>query len=117
LASVGGTLNPSELEECYRRKTGALIAASVQIGVLTAEATDSIFAQALSRYGSFIGLAFQIADDVLDVESDTATLGKRAGADEARGKPTYPSVLGLTAAKAEARRLHLEALESLTPLG
>ncbi len=117
LASVGGNLTPDELQDCYRRKTGALIAASVQLGTLASDAANTPLAHALYGYGHAIGLMFQIADDVLDVESDTATLGKRAGADEARGKPTYPSVLGLDAAKTEARRLHTEALESLRPLG
>jgi geranylgeranyl pyrophosphate synthase len=117
LASVGGRMTPDELRDCYARKTGALIAASVRLGTLAAESAEATRVQALHAYGDAIGLAFQIADDVLDVESDTATLGKRAGADEARGKPTYPSVIGLQAAKDEAARLHRLALESLSPLG
>jgi len=117
LDSIGGTMNAAQLQDCYRRKTGALIAVSVRLGAVAPQAPDAALTAALTRYGEAVGLAFQIADDVLDVESDTATLGKRAGADEARGKPTYPSVLGLEAAKAEARRLHREALESLGPLG
>jgi geranylgeranyl pyrophosphate synthase len=114
LASVGGSMSASELEDCYRRKTGALIAASVRLGALAA---DTAAPSALDTFGEALGLAFQIADDILDVEGSPETLGKPAGADEARGKPTYPSVLGLDRAKAEAQRLHALALESLGPLG
>ncbi len=117
LASVGTAPTPAELEDCYRRKTGALIAASVLLGALTADAAASPLVAALNRYGQALGLAFQIADDVLDVEGNTETLGKTAGADDARGKPTYPSILGMERSKTEARRLHTEALESLRPLG
>ncbi len=117
LASIGESMTLPALEDCYRRKTGALIAASVQMGALAAKSATPGMIQALAAFGEAIGLAFQIADDILDVESDTATLGKQAGADEARGKPTYPSVIGLAAAKAEAERLHQRALESLHPLG
>lgn len=117
LASVGGTMNARELEDCYRRKTGALIAASVQMGALCAEAAVPASLRALTTYGEALGLAFQIADDILDVEGTPETLGKPAGADEARGKPTYPSVLGLERARAEAQRLHAQALESLGALG
>lgn len=117
LDSVGGVMTHAELQDCYQRKTGALIAASVRLGALAAQNAPTEHANALTRYGEAIGLAFQIADDVLDVEGSTETLGKQAGADEARGKPTYPSVLGLERAKSEAQRLHRAALESLAPLG
>ena len=116
LASVGGAATPAQLEDCYRRKTGALIAASVQIGALTFETANSTLIDALTRFGQAVGLAFQIADDILDVEGTAEILGKPAGADGARGKPTYPSVLGLENAKTEARRLYTEALESLGAL-
>jgi farnesyl diphosphate synthase len=114
LASVGGSMNASELEDCYRRKTGALIAASVRLGALAANTAPPA---TLDIFGEALGLAFQIADDILDVEGTPESLGKPAGADEARGKPTYPSVLGLDRARAEAKRLHALALESLGPLG
>ncbi len=117
LASVGGQLTLPELANCYRRKTGALIATSVRLGALTSDTENSAFADALKGYGEALGLAFQIADDILDVEGDAEILGKRAGADKARGKPTYPSVLGLEGAKIEAQKLHAEALENLKPLG
>jgi farnesyl diphosphate synthase len=117
LASVGSGATLAALEDCYRRKTGALIAASVQLGALTAESADPAQVRALGTYGAALGLAFQIADDVLDVEGTAESLGKPAGADQARGKPTYPSVLGLAGAKSEAGRLRAEALESLAALG
>jgi len=116
LASVGSEPTVAALEDCYRRKTGALIAASARLGALTAESADPALVRALSNYGEALGLAFQIADDVLDVEGTVESLGKPAGADQARGKPTYPSVLGLAGAKAEAERRRTEALESLAPL-
>jgi geranylgeranyl pyrophosphate synthase len=73
--------------------------------------------QALARYGWAVGLAFQIVDDILDEEGEARILGKSPGSDRARGKPTYPSVLGTPAAKARARELEAAALESLRPLG
>lgn len=118
LAAVGLPLSPAELEDMHRRKTGALIHASVMLGLhAAARPGDARIAEALHRYGWAVGLAFQIIDDVLDVEGETATMGKASGADRALGKPTYPSVLGLDAAKARARTLQAVALESLAPLG
>lgn len=118
LAAVGLPLSPAELEDMHRRKTGALIHASVMLGLhAAARPVDARIAEALHRYGWAVGLAFQIIDDVLDVEGETATMGKASGADRALGKPTYPSVLGLDAAKTRARTLQVVALESLAPLG
>ncbi len=117
LASIGSVLTPAELQDCYQRKTGALIAAAVELGALTQENMQPPLTDALKQYGAILGLAFQIADDILDVEGNTETLGKTAGADQARGKPTYPSILGLDRSKAEAARLHADALESLSALG
>jgi geranylgeranyl pyrophosphate synthase len=117
LASIGKPMTAEMLDNCYRRKTGALIAASVRLGALAAPRAEAAKTAALGAYGVALGLAFQIADDILDVESDAETLGKPAGADQARGKPTYPSVLGLDGAKAAARQLHDRALESLRPMG
>ncbi|MFL6651573.1 MAG: polyprenyl synthetase family protein, partial [Sulfurifustaceae bacterium] len=95
-----------------------LIHASVMLGVAAAAqpAAPTVLA-ALDGYGWAIGLAFQIVDDILDVEGEVDVMGKRPGVDQARGKPTYPAVLGLPAAKARARELHAAALESLRPLG
>jgi geranylgeranyl diphosphate synthase type II len=118
LAAVGKLLSPLEIEDMHRRKTGALIHASVLLGVHAALTPVSPpVADALERYGWAVGLAFQIVDDILDVEGETTTLGKVPGADRALDKPTYPTVLGLKAAKARARELEDLALESLKPLG
>ncbi len=116
LGAVGVTLNLEQLEAMHARKTGALIRAAVALGALTANA-DAATRARLDDYARAIGLAFQIVDDILDVESDTATLGKPQGSDAERAKPTYPALLGLEKAKALAADCHRRALESLTPLG
>jgi len=117
LAAVGRQLALDALQDMHARKTGALIRAAVRLGALAAEKANQNLTAALDRYGETVGLAFQIADDVLDVEGETETLGKRAGADEARGKPTYAAVLGPDGARAKAEALLDRALESLAPLG
>ena len=115
LGSVGLKLDQAALEYMHRHKTGALIEASVQLGALASgQATDANL-QALSVYARAIGLAFQVQDDILDVESDTATLGKRQGADIARDKPTYPALMGLEQAKSYALELRDQALNALRP--
>lgn len=105
------------LETMHSLKTGALIRASVLMGAWSAEQLDHGVLQALSRFGATIGLAFQIQDDILDVEGDTDTLGKVAGADSAREKPTYPSVAGLDQAKRRAEELCDEAITVLERVG
>jgi farnesyl diphosphate synthase len=117
LAAVGKQLSVETLQDMHARKTGALIHASVVLGALAQEVASASARDALDHFGRAIGLAFQIVDDILDVEGETATLGKTAGADVARGKPTYPALLGLAGAKQRARELHEQALESLRPLG
>ncbi len=117
LASVGKTLSVAELEAMHQRKTGALIAAAVRLGALANPATPAATLDRLADYGRCLGLAFQITDDILDVEADTATLGKPQGSDTARAKPTYPAILGLEEAKTQARRYHQQALASLSGLG
>ena len=117
LESVGGKLSLSQLEDCYLRKTGALIRAAVLLGALAREDADHRLLAALDEYGRTIGLAFQITDDILDVEGEIDKLGKTPGADQARNKPTYPALLGLNEAKARAHALHARALETLKPLG
>lgn len=115
LGSVGLKLDQAALEYMHRHKTGALIEASVQLGALASgQATDDNL-QALSVYARAIGLAFQVQDDILDVESDTATLGKRQGADIARDKPTYPALMGVERAKSYALELRDQALNALRP--
>ena len=117
LGAVGRRLQPAALEDMHRRKTGALLRASVLLGAIGAGVTDGPRYDALSSYGADLGLAFQIQDDVLDVLGETATLGKVAGADAARGKPTYPSILGLAESRRLAR-LHCDrAIQALSPLG
>ncbi|MCU1719792.1 MULTISPECIES: (2E,6E)-farnesyl diphosphate synthase [unclassified Pseudomonas] len=115
LGSVGLKLDQTALEFMHRHKTGALIEASVRIGALASNRAGDAELQALQQYAQAIGLAFQVQDDILDVESDTETLGKRQGADIARDKPTYPALLGLDAAKAYALELRDQALDALRP--
>ena len=115
LGSVGLKLDQSALEYMHRHKTGALIEASVKLGALASGRATPAQLQALQTYARAIGLAFQVQDDILDVESDTQTLGKRQGADIARDKPTYPALLGLDVAKAYALELRDQALAALRP--
>ncbi|MBI3778992.1 MAG: polyprenyl synthetase family protein [Gammaproteobacteria bacterium] len=117
LASGGKTLTLPQLEDMHRRKTGALIHASVLLGALARENVAAEKLTALENYSRAIGLAFQITDDILDVEGNAETLGKKPGVDRERGKPTYPLLMGLSEAKARAKTLHAQALESLAPLG
>lgn len=112
LFSVNKNIDVQQLETLHRMKTGALIRAAITMGAtLTGASQEQL--QALDQYGEAIGLAFQVQDDILDIESDTATLGKTQGADQALNKPTYPSLLGLPAAKQKARQLHEQALSAL----
>ena len=117
LESVGRTLTLDQLERMHLLKTGALIRASVRLGALSAGARDPEILRRLDEYARCIGLAFQIRDDVLDIESATETLGKKQGADVALNKPTYPAILGLEASRAHARALHERASERLAPFG
>ena len=116
LAAVGRQLAIDELEQMHRMKTGALLAAAVNMGAAAA-GTDAAAAAAADAYGRALGLAFQIVDDVLDVEGTAESLGKTAGKDARGHKPTYVSVLGLAAAKARAAQLHREAVAALAGLG
>lgn len=117
LESVGRSIDQAALELMHRHKTGALIEASVQLGALASGQADDASLRALRRYAQAIGLAFQVQDDILDVESDTATLGKTQGKDQAHDKPTYPALLGLDAAKNYALELRDQALHALRPFG
>jgi len=116
LAAVGRALDIAELEDMHIHKTGALIRAAVRLAALTAPELDHETLHRLDHYANCVGLAFQIRDDILDIEGDVATLGKRQGADLALNKPTYPTLLGLDEAKNRARQLHEEALASLATL-
>lgn len=116
LEGEGVALSLADLERVHRMKTGALINASVRIGALAAVADDKILG-AFDRYGAAVGLAFQIADDVLDVTSTTDELGKTAGRDAALKKSTYPALMGLAGARARAERLCAEACQALRQAG
>jgi len=117
LAAVGKALTPAELERMHMYKTGALIRASVRLGALAAGCRDAAVLAALEHYGHAIGLAFQIRDDILDIEGDEATIGKTAGKDAADNKPTYPAILGMAGARAHLAELTGAALDAITPLG
>lgn len=114
MAAEGRELNLSELENVHIHKTGALIRASVGLATLCQPELSPAAFESLDHYAKNIGLAFQIQDDILDVEGETQTLGKRQGADLARHKPTYPALLGMADAKARARDLVAAALEHLS---
>lgn len=100
------------LEDIHRRKTGALIQAAVKTGAILAGASDEKI-QALGRYGHHIGLAFQIADDILNVEGDSHLMGKKTGSDAARGKVTYPALLGIDRAKVKLSENVVAAITSI----
>jgi len=117
LESVGIQLNLPELENMHIHKTGALIRASVSMATLAKSDIDPILATRLDHYAKCIGLSFQVKDDILDVESDTATLGKTQGKDSSNEKPTYPALLGLAGAKQKAIELHERAIDSLSIFG
>lgn len=106
LGNVGKQMSLEQLETMHRHKTGALIRAAVQMGaVVASEQPDAAITQALEIYANAIGLAFQVWDDILDIEGDTATLGKQQGADLALNKPTYPALLGMEGARTKAQDL------------
>lgn len=113
LAAVGRALNIEQLENMHRHKTGALIRASVELGALSRTGYDVSQFERIARFADCIGLAFQVQDDILDVESDTETLGKPQGSDIQRNKPTYPNLLGLDGAKQAARELQQKAIDAL----
>jgi farnesyl diphosphate synthase len=117
LAAVGQTLTVDAVENMHRRKTGALIQGSVLLGAMAAGASEGPELHALDHFGAQIGLAFQIQDDILDIEGDAAVLGKATGVDAAHSKPTYPSTVGLPASRQRAHQLRDEAVAALAILG
>ncbi|QKJ67325.1 polyprenyl synthetase family protein [Deefgea piscis] len=117
LYSVGQTLTLPQLEMMHILKTGALIRAAVLLGSYCGTPLTSEQREALDHYAKCIGLAFQVVDDILDCEADSATLGKTAGKDAANNKPTYVALLGLKGAKEKAAELKASALASLAPFG
>ncbi|ARD62179.1 (2E,6E)-farnesyl diphosphate synthase [Kosakonia radicincitans DSM 16656] len=116
LAAEGEQISLEALEQIHRHKTGALIRAAVKMGALSAGDRGREALPQLDRYAQSIGLAFQVQDDILDVVGDTATLGKRQGADQHLGKSTYPALLGLEQARTKARDLIDDARQALSLL-
>jgi len=117
LESVARTLTLGQLENMHRHKTGALIEASVHLGALAGGVKDPALLNALARYARALGLAFQVQDDLLDIEGDTEVMGKTQGSDIVRGKPTYPALLGPKGAREHLTALLAEAHDSLKGLG
>jgi geranylgeranyl diphosphate synthase type II len=114
--AAGTTATLAALEAIHRRKTGALLRAPLRMGAVIAGAPENCI-EALDRYGKAVGLAFQIVDDLLDVQGDESKLGKRVGKDSELGKWTYPRFLGVDGSRRRARQLADEAVAELEPLG
>lgn len=117
LAAVGTQLDLSTLEHMHAQKTGALIRASVQLGALAGKCRDAGVLDMLERYANALGLAFQVRDDMLDVEGATDILGKTVGKDASQSKPTFPAILGMQASRQHLAELTETALEAIRPLG
>ena len=117
LESTGRELSLPELEIMHIHKTGELIRAATLLGARSGNGLSTAEIERLDRFSKFAGLAFQVIDDVLDAESDTATLGKTAGKDAQRNKPTYVSLLGASRARAFAEELRGQALQALDVFG
>jgi farnesyl diphosphate synthase len=115
-ASIGQALTDQQLQQMHSMKTGAMLQASVLLGGIVAGASSATRA-CLEDYAAAVGLAFQVVDDILDVTSDTATLGKTAGKDAAGNKPTYVSVMGLDGSRTLLQSLREQAHRALLPLG
>lgn len=116
LAAVNTPLNIDALQTMHQLKTGALIRAAIAMAANWCRASSEQVTQ-LDSYGQALGLAFQVQDDILDIESDTQILGKTQGADAALNKPTYPALLGLQGAKELAAALHQQAIDALASFG
>jgi farnesyl diphosphate synthase len=117
LESVGRKLSRPELETMHRKKTGALLRASVRMGALAGAHPGAEALASLDQYAAAIGLAFQVVDDILDVTADSATLGKTAGKDAQHDKPTYVSIIGLDASRELAAQLGRDAHAAIEPFG
>lgn len=117
LESMGIPLSREELEQMHIHKTGALIRAAALMGAYAADTPNQDKVKAVDHFAKAIGLAFQVVDDILDTEADTATLGKTAGKDAKDNKSTYVTTLGLSAAKELANELHANAMAALSFYG
>jgi geranylgeranyl diphosphate synthase type II len=116
IQAEGKTLDPATLLTLHSKKTGALLRVSLRVGGLAGGADEAALAY-LTRYGERLGLAFQIVDDILDIEGNSAEMGKTAGSDLRKHKATYPAVFGLEASRREAARLLGEARDAVRPFG
>ncbi len=117
LGAIGSALDLAGLERMHAHKTGALIRAAVRLGALAGGCRDGAVLAALECYAHAVGLAFQVRDDILDVEGETEVIGKTAGKDAAQAKPTFPSILGMDASRRHLADLTDEALAAIAPLG
>jgi len=117
IEAAGKTLQRTGLDQMHLLKTGALIRAAVLLGADSAVDSDDTTLRRLETFGTRIGLAFQIQDDILDATGDTGMLGKAAGADSAHHKPTYTALLGVDDARVALEQVYGEALSALEPLG
>ena len=117
LAAEGRILRLADLEHIHALKTGALIRACVRLAALCAPGLDDAGRDSLERFAAAIGLAFQVQDDILDVEGDPSLIGKPVGSDEARGLPTYPALAGLDGARRRVVGLTAEATAALAAHG
>ena len=117
LAATGNLLELEQLKQMHALKTGALIEASILMGALATHQADPEQLAALKEFAQAIGLAFQIQDDILDVESSTEQLGKQQGSDSSNGKSTYTSILGVEMARSQATDLYQHSMACLEPFG
>ncbi|WP_299179998.1 polyprenyl synthetase family protein [uncultured Neptuniibacter sp.] len=117
LRHVGKALSLAELEAMHHHKTGALLNCAVLMGAYCSNSATPEQIEQLNRYSAAIGLAFQVQDDILDIEGDSDTIGKPQGSDLEQDKPTYPALLGLEGAKLKLAQLHNEAIEALNEFG
>ena len=111
------SLSTDLLEQIYKLKTGALFTACIELGLLCSHEDNEIHHKALVEFGDCIGLAFQIQDDILDIEIESNSLGKPQGIDAKNKKITYPKLHGINKAKEKVEALYLSALESINYLG
>ncbi|HSG52599.1 MAG TPA: (2E,6E)-farnesyl diphosphate synthase [Rheinheimera sp.] len=116
LAQTNQRTSLEQLEQMHRLKTGALIECAVTLAWLCSPERKTTELDALQRFAQALGLAFQVQDDILDIESDTETLGKPQGSDTKANKSTYPALLGLAQAKVKAQQLYQDALNALDSL-
>ncbi|MGH1463289.1 MAG: polyprenyl synthetase family protein [Neptuniibacter sp.] len=117
LKNVGHPLSLEQLEAMHQHKTGALLKCAVLMGAVVSEQVSDLQLQHLGQYADAIGLAFQVQDDILDIEGDSSVIGKPQGSDLEKEKPTYPALLGLEGAKLKLQQLHETAIAALEPFG